>query len=165
MSVDAARPVRTVKTKRRAVIKVDKAASQEEEASESDTAQEAETEEAHESFADRRARPRWNGSANQAYRKPARYGANRTYSSPAVDAALQNQASIPMESDGDEEAKPKLVINDLTVMGMTQLRELAMKYESSRVHAANPKPSKGYFPTLRPVRRRAACPAQGSKTH
>lgn len=33
-----------------------------------------------------------------------------------------------MESDGDEEAKPKLVINDLTVMGMTQLRELAMKY-------------------------------------
>ena len=126
--VDAARPVRTVKTKRRAVIKVDKAASQEEEASESDTAQEAETEEAHESFADRRARPRWNGSANQAYRKPARYGANRTYSSPAVDAALQNQASIPMESDGDEEAKPRLVINDLTVMGMTQLRELAMKY-------------------------------------
>ena len=120
------RPVRTVKTRRRAVIKVDKAA--EEEASESDTAQEAETEEAHESFADRRARPRWNGSANQAYRKPARYGANRTYSSPAVDAALQNQASIPMESDGDEEAKPKLVINDLTVMGMTQLRELAMKY-------------------------------------
>ena len=120
------RPVRTVKTRRRAVIKVDKAA--EEEANEADTAQEAETEEAHESFADRRARPRWNGSANQTYRKPARYGANRTYSSPAVDAALQNQASIPMESDGDEEAKPKLVINDLTVMGMTQLRELAMKY-------------------------------------
>ena len=120
------RPVRTVKTRRRAVIKVDKAA--EEEANEADAAQEAETEEAHESFADRRARPRWNGSANQAYRKPARYGANRTYSSPAVDAALQNQASLPMESDGDEEAKPKLVINDLTVMGMTQLRELAMKY-------------------------------------
>ena len=120
------RPVRTVKTRRRAVIKVDKAA--EEEANEADAAQEAETEEAHESFADRRARPRWNGSANQTYRKPARYGANRTYSSPAVDAALQNQASIPMESDGDEEAKPKLVINDLTVMGMTQLRELAMKY-------------------------------------
>ena len=125
---EKARPVRTVKTRRRAVIKVDKAASQEEEANDADTAQEAETEEAHESFADRRARPRWNGSANQTYRKPARYGANRTYSSPAVDAALQNQASIPMESDGDEESKPKLVINDLTVMGMTQLRELAMKY-------------------------------------
>ena len=122
-----ARPVRTVKTKRRTVIKVDKAAA-EEEASEADTAQEAEAEEAHESFADRRARPRWNGSANQTYRKPSRYGSNRAYSSPAVDAALQNQASIPMESDGDEEAKPKLVINDLTVMGMTQLRELAMKY-------------------------------------
>ena len=122
-----ARPVRTVKTKRRAVIKVDKAAA-EEEANEADTVQESETEEGRESFADRRARPRWNGSANQTYRKPARYGANRTYSSPAVDAALQNQASIPMESDGDEEAKPKLVINDLTVMGMTQLRELAMKY-------------------------------------
>ena len=120
------RPVRTVKTRRRAVIKVDKAA--EEEANEADAAQEAETEEAHESFADRRARPRWNGSANQTYRKPSRYGSNRAYSSPAVDAALQNQASIPMESDGDEEAKPKLVINDLTVMGMTQLRELAMKY-------------------------------------
>ena len=120
------RPVRTVKTRRRAVIKVDKAA--EEKANEADAAQEAETEEAHESFADRRARPRWNGSANQTYRKPSRYGSNRAYSSPAVDAALQNQASIPMESDGDEEAKPKLVINDLTVMGMTQLRELAMKY-------------------------------------
>jgi len=120
------RPVRTVKTRRRAVIKVDKAA--EEEANEADAAQEAETEEAHESFADRRARPRWNGSANQTYRKPSRYGSNRAYSSPAVDAALQNQASLPMESDGDEEAKPKLVINDLTVMGMTQLRELAMKY-------------------------------------
>ncbi len=122
-----ARPVRTVKTKRRAVIKVDKAAA-EEEANEADTAQEAETEEGKEGFADRRARPRWNGSANQTYRKPARYGANRTYSSPAVDAALQNQTSVSMESDGDEEAKPKLVINDLTVMGMTQLRELAMKY-------------------------------------
>ena len=120
------RPVRTVKTRRRAVIKVDKAA--EEEASEADAAQEAETEEVHEPFADRRSRPRWNGSANQTYRKPSRYGSNRAYSSPAVDAALQNQASIPMESDGDEEAKPKLVINDLTVMGMTQLRELAMKY-------------------------------------
>ena len=120
------RPVRTVKTRRRAVIKVDKAA--EEEANEADAAQEAETEEAHESFADRRSRPRWNGSANQTYRKPSRYGSNRAYSSPAVDAALQNQASLPMESDGDEEAKPKLVINDLTVMGMTQLRELAMKY-------------------------------------
>ena len=120
------RPVRTVKTRRRAVIKVDKAA--EEKANEADAAQEAETEEAHESFADRRARPRWNGSANQTYRKPSRYGSNRAYSSPAVDAALQNQASLPMESDGDEEAKPKLVINDLTVMGMTQLRELAMKY-------------------------------------
>ena len=121
------RPVRTVKTRRRAVIKVDKAAA-EEEASEADAAQEVETEEAHESFADRRSRPRWNGSANQTYRKPSRYGSNRAYSSPAVDAALQNQASLPMESDGDEEAKPKLVINDLTVMGMTQLRELAMKY-------------------------------------
>ena len=120
------RPVRTVKTRRRAVIKVDKAA--EEEANEADAAQEAETEEVHESFADRRSRPRWNGNANQTYRKPARYGSNRAYSSPAVDAALQNQASLPMESDGDEEAKPKLVINDLTVMGMTQLRELAMKY-------------------------------------
>ena len=120
------RPVRTVKTRRRAVIKVDKAA--EEEASEADAAQEAETEEVHEPFADRRSRPRWNGSANQTYRKPSRYGSNRAYSSPAVDAALQNQASIPMESDGDEESKPKLVINDLTVMGMTQLRELAMKY-------------------------------------
>ncbi|MFC2477964.1 MAG: transcription termination factor Rho [Treponema socranskii subsp. buccale] len=120
------RPVRTVKTRRRAVIKVDKAA--EEEANEADAAQETETEEVHESFADRRSRPRWNGSANQTYRKPSRYGSNRAYSSPAVDAALQNQASIPMESDGDEEAKPKLVINDLTVMGMTQLRELAMKY-------------------------------------
>ena len=120
------RPVRTVKTRRRAVIKVDKAA--EEEASEADAAQEAETEEVHEPFADRRSRPRWNGSANQTYRKPSRYGSNRAYSSPAVDAALQNQASLPMESDGDEEAKPKLVINDLTVMGMTQLRELAMKY-------------------------------------
>ena len=120
------RPVRTVKTRRRAVIKVDKAA--EEKANEADAAQEAETEEVHEPFADRRSRPRWNGSANQTYRKPSRYGSNRAYSSPAVDAALQNQASIPMESDGDEEAKPKLVINDLTVMGMTQLRELAMKY-------------------------------------
>ncbi|WP_277056926.1 transcription termination factor Rho [Treponema socranskii] len=120
------RPVRTVKTRRRAVIKVDKAA--EEEANEADTAQETETEEVHESFADRRSRPRWNGNANQTYRKPARYGSNRAYSNPAVDAALQNQASLPMESDGDEEAKPKLVINDLTVMGMTQLRELAMKY-------------------------------------
>ena len=120
------RPVRPVKTRRRAVIKVDKAA--EEEANEADAAQEAETEEVHEPFADRRSRPRWNGSANQTYRKPSRYGSNRAYSSPAVDAALQNQASIPMESDGDEEAKPKLVINDLTVMGMTQLRELAMKY-------------------------------------
>ena len=120
------RPVRTVKTRRRAVIKVDKAA--EEEASEADAAQETETEEVHESFADRRSRPRWNGNANQTYRKPARYGSNRAYSNPAVDAALQNQASLPMESDGDEEAKPKLVINDLTVMGMTQLRELAMKY-------------------------------------
>ena len=120
------RPVRTVKTRRRAVIKVDKAA--EEEANEADAAQETETEEVHESFADRRSRPRWNGNANQTYRKPARYGSNRAYSSPAVDAALQNQASLPMESDGDEEAKPKLVINDLTVMGMTQLRELAMKY-------------------------------------
>lgn len=120
------RPVRTVKTRRRAVIKVDKAA--EEKANEADAAQEAETEEVHEPFADRRSRLRWNGSANQTYRKPSRYGSNRAYSSPAVDAALQNQASIPMESDGDEEAKPKLVINDLTVMGMTQLRELAMKY-------------------------------------
>ena len=122
-----ARPVRTVKTKRRAVIKVDKAAA-EEEANEADTVQEAESEEGREAFADRRARPRWNASANQTYRKPARYGANRTYSSPAVDAALQNQTSVSMESDGDEESKPKLVINDLTVMGMTQLRELAMKY-------------------------------------
>ena len=121
------RPVRTVKTRRRAVIKVDKAAA-EEEANEADTSQEAESEEGREAFADRRARPRWNASANQTYRKPARYGANRTYSSPAVDAALQNQTSVSMESDGDEESKPKLVINDLTVMGMTQLRELAMKY-------------------------------------
>jgi len=124
---EKARPVRTVKTKRRAVIKVDKSTT-EEEAGEVDAAQEAETEEAHETFADRRSRPRWNGGANQTYRKPSRYGPNRTYSSPAVDAAFQNQVPLPIESDGDEEAKPKLVINDLTVMGMTQLRELAMKY-------------------------------------
>lgn len=106
--------------RRRAVVKVDKASIEEEAGSD------AEQEERHEKSA---MRTKWSGASNQSYRKNGRYAAGRSYNaSPAVDAALQNQSAVAFESDSDGEEKLHLVINDLTAMGMTQLRELAMKY-------------------------------------
>ncbi|MBP3709972.1 MAG: transcription termination factor Rho [Treponema sp.] len=115
-------PAKVVRTRRKAVVRVEKTS--DEANGSQDEQQESEAEDRYDEH--KVVRSRWNAGTAAPYRKSMRHNGNRN--SPAVDAALQNQSAVSLESNGEAGANPHLVINDLTAMGMTQLRELAMKY-------------------------------------
>jgi transcription termination factor Rho len=74
-------------------------------------------------------RNRWN-NGQQNYRRGDRYN-NRSYNNEhntGVDNTQSGGTQYVPENTEDYESKPRLLINELTAMGMTQLRELAMKY-------------------------------------
>lgn len=111
------------KRKRRTAVKIEKPAPQAEEQNEDDVRESREN-----TYHTRNVRPRpsyGNGQNNQTYRK-----VRRSYMSPAVETALQNQA-LAVESGKPIEAKSELVINDLTSMNMQLLRALAIQYAFS----------------------------------
>jgi transcription termination factor Rho len=79
-------------------------------------------------------RTRWNNN-QQSYRRGGKYNNksfNNNYSnadrSTGTEGGQMNSAQNAPESAEDYESKPRLLINELTAMGMPQLRELAMKY-------------------------------------
>ncbi|MFA6856886.1 MAG: transcription termination factor Rho [Treponema sp.] len=138
---------KTGRPRRRAVIKVDRAAvpsssdggaaavSTGQPADITENKQESEPEQ-HESNTDYRPqqRTRWNNN-QQNYRRGGKYNNksfNNNYStadrSTGTESSQINSAQNTPESAEDYESKPRLLINELTAMGMPQLRELAMKY-------------------------------------
>ena len=145
-------PVKKVgRPKRRAVIKVDRAAASSlpgstaaEESTEQNTGtnnnrQESDSE-PHENNNEYRPqqRTRWNNN-QQNYRRGGRFNNknytnnyNNNYSNgdhaTGTESSQMNAAQGAAESTEEYESKPRLLINDLTAMGMPQLRELAMKY-------------------------------------
>lgn len=138
-------PVKKIgRPKRRAVIKVersvpsavsDDAASPDKSNNQTTVTEPAvpETEQPHEAApaaVERRPQQRrWNNN-QQNYRRGDRYN-NRSYNNEhttGVDNTQSGGAQYVPENSEDYESKPRLLINELTAMGMTQLRELAMKY-------------------------------------
>ena len=118
------------KPRKRAVIKVDRSNSEKKSKENQDSNTESEETSNTE-----------NNHSNQRWNNNSRYGLRRTnhrnnfqrsdnrmempVPTNAIDPSiLQNSA----EATDDNESKPRLLINDLTAMGMHELRDLAMKY-------------------------------------
>src|SRR5574344_812185 len=122
--------------RRRAVIKVDRssapASDQTAEPPEDQTAAPAVQEIPAVSEERPQRQNRWN-NGRQNYRGGGRYGNRQTFNNNnqngdhATGTESPQQSAAP-ESTEDYESKPRLLINDLTAMGMPQLRELALKY-------------------------------------
>lgn len=76
---------------------------------------------------------RWNNNQNSRYNN-TRYGSNRRYNnrqSYAERNALRDaevQAAQIIENPEEYESKPRLKINDLTIMSMPELRNMALEY-------------------------------------
>jgi transcription termination factor Rho len=138
---------KTGRPKRRAVIKVDRSAApsvSDNQAADGNSEQNANTDgkkaeagaEPHENNTEYRPqqRTRWNNN-QQNYRRGGRFNNknyNNNYSNgdraTGTENSQVNAAQGAPESTEEYESKPRLLINDLTAMGMPQLRELAMKY-------------------------------------
>ncbi|MCK9169222.1 MAG: transcription termination factor Rho [Treponema sp.] len=159
---------KTGRPKRRAVIKVDRTASPSSAdggAAEANTEQSSDTTENkqqsepehHESNSEYRPqqRTRWNNS-QQNYRRGGKYN-NKSFSNnysnadrpSGTEGGQMNSAQNAPESAEDYESKPRLLINELTAMGMPQLRELAMKYGFSNDELAPMKKQELIFVILK----------------
>jgi transcription termination factor Rho len=155
---------KTVRPRRRAVIKVDRAPvplsndGPVTEQNDEPAAGRQETEPEHRENNNEyhpQQRARWNNN-QQNYRRGGRFNNksfNNNYSAGDHAAGFENSQinagqNIP-ESTEDYESKPRLLINDLTIMGMPQLRELAMKYGFSNDELAPMKKQELIFVILK----------------
>ncbi len=129
-SEQSEQPAKVVKPRKRAVIKVDRSNSEKKSKENQDSNTESEETSNSEN---NHSNQRWNNNSRYGLRRPNhRNNFQRSESrmempvpTNAIDPSiLQNSA----EATDDNESKPRLLINDLTAMGMHELRDLAMKY-------------------------------------
>lgn len=123
-------PAKVVKPRKRAVIKVDRSNSEKK----SKENQDSNTESEETSNSDNNhSNQRWNNNSRYGLRRP-NHRNNFQRSESRMEMPVPTNAIDPSilqnstEATDDNESKPRLLINDLTAMGMHELRDLAMKY-------------------------------------
>ena len=129
-SEQSEQPAKVVKPRKRAVIKVDRSNSEKKSKENQDS--NAESEETSNSE-NNHSNQRWNNNSRYGLRRP-NHRNNFQRSESRMEMPVPTNAIDPSilqnstEATDDNESKPRLLINDLTAMGMHELRDLAMKY-------------------------------------
>ena len=123
-------PAKVVKPRKRAVIKVDRSNSEKKSKENQDSNTESEETSNSEN---NHSNQRWNNNSRYGLRRP-NHRNNFQRSESRMEMPVPTNAIDPSilqnstEATDDNESKPRLLINDLTAMGMHELRDLAMKY-------------------------------------
>lgn len=121
---------KVVKPRKRAVIKVDRSNSEKKSKENQDSNTESEETSNSEN---NHSNQRWNNNSRYGLRRP-NHRNNFQRSESRMEMPVPTNAIDPSilqtstEATDDNESKPRLLINDLTAMGMHELRDLAMKY-------------------------------------
>lgn len=129
-SEQSEQPAKVVKPRKRAVIKVDRSNSEKKSKENQDSNTESEE---TSNLENNHSNQRWNNNSRYGLRRPnhrnnfQRYESRMEMPVPtnAIDPSILQNST---EATDDNESKPRLLINDLTAMGMHELRDLAMKY-------------------------------------
>ena len=129
-SEQSEQPAKVVKPRKRAVIKVDRSNSEKKSKENQDSNTESEETSNSEN---NHSNQRWNNNSRYGLRRP-NHRNNFQRSESRMEMPVPTNAIDPSilqnstEATDDNESKPRLLINDLTAMGMHELRDLAMKY-------------------------------------
>ena len=129
-SEQSEQPAKVVKPRKRAVIKVDRSNSEKKSKENQDSNSESEETSNSEN---NHSNQRWNNNSRYGLRRP-NHRNNFQRSESRMEMPVPTNAIDPSilqnstEATDDNESKPRLLINDLTAMGMHELRDLAMKY-------------------------------------
>lgn len=129
-SEQSEQPAKVVKPRKRAVIKVDRSNSEKKSKENQDSNTESEETSNSEN---NHSNQRWNNNSRYGLRRP-NHRNNFQRSESRMEMPVPTNAIDPSilqnstEATDDNESKPHLLINDLTAMGMHELRDLAMKY-------------------------------------
>ena len=129
-SEQSEQPAKVVKPRKRAVIKVDRSNSEKKSKENQDSNTESEETSNSEN---NHSNQRWNNNSRYGLRRP-NHRNNFQRSESRMEMPVPTNAIDPSilqnstEATDDNEFKPRLLINDLTAMGMHELRDLAMKY-------------------------------------
>ena len=129
-SEQSEQPAKVVKPRKRAVIKVDRSNSEKKSKENQDSNTESEETSNSEN---NHSNQRWNNNSRYGLRRP-NHRNNFQRSESRMEMPIPTNAIDPSilqnstEATDDNESKPRLLINDLTAMGMHELRDLAMKY-------------------------------------
>ena len=129
-SEQSEQPAKVVKPRKRAVIKVDRSNSEKKSKENQDSNTESEETSNSEN---NHSNQRWNNNSRYGLRRP-NHRNNFQRSENRMEMPVPTNAIDPSilqnstEATDDNESKPRLLINDLTAMGMHELRDLAMKY-------------------------------------
>ena len=129
-SEQSEQPAKVVKPRKRAVIKVDRSNSEKKSKENQDSNIESEETSNSEN---NHSNQRWNNNSRYGLRRP-NHRNNFQRSESRMEMPVPTNAIDPSilqnstEATDDNESKPRLLINDLTAMGMHELRDLAMKY-------------------------------------
>ena len=129
-SEQSEQPAKVVKPRKRAVIKVDRSNSEKKSKENQDSNTELEETSNSEN---NHSNQRWNNNSRYGLRRP-NHRNNFQRSESRMEMPVPTNAIDPSilqnstEATDDNESKPRLLINDLTAMGMHELRDLAMKY-------------------------------------
>ena len=129
-SEQSEQPAKVVKPRKRAVIKVDRSNSEKKSKENQDSSTESEETSNSEN---NHSNQRWNNNSRYGLRRP-NHRNNFQRSESRMEMPVPTNAIDPSilqnstEATDDNESKPRLLINDLTAMGMHELRDLAMKY-------------------------------------
>ncbi len=129
-SEQSEQPAKVVKPRKRAVIKVDRSNSEKKSKENQDSNIESEETSNSEN---NHSNQRWNNNSRYGLRRP-NHRNNFQRSESRMEMPVPTNAIDPSilqnstEATDDNESKPRLLINDLTAMGMHELRDIAMKY-------------------------------------
>ena len=129
-SEQSEQPAKVVKPRKRAVIKVDRSNSEKKSKENQDSNTESEETSNSEN---NHSNQRWNNNSRYGLRRP-NHRNNFQRSESRMEMPVPTNAIDPSilqnstEATDDNESKPRLLINDLTAMGMHEFRDLAMKY-------------------------------------
>ena len=129
-SEQSEQPAKVVKPRKRAVIKVDRSNSEKKSKENQDSNTESEE---TSNLENNHSNQRWNNNSRYGLRRP-NHRNNFQRSESRMEMPVPTNAIDPSilqnstEATDDNESKPRLLINDLTAMGMHELRDLAMKY-------------------------------------
>ena len=129
-SEQSEQPAKVVKPRKRAVVKVDRSNSEKKSKENQDSNTESEETSNSEN---NHSNQKWNNNSRYGLRRP-NHRNNFQRSDSRMEMPVPTNAIDPSilqnstEATDDNESKPRLLINDLTAMGMHELRDLAMKY-------------------------------------